>query len=316
MGNTRHWIGFSVRVVVVAIALGIVAANGCRRAKTRKELSHIERLESMSDEELRGMAVSGDAVAASIWGQRLFGYGFEKHSMEMVNDAGVILLDAAVAGNELSPQLRMTTRGNLNVWRNTMRQMKPGFNSIYHVDPYFRNAVDSFFEGTVKRRESAGNTQTTLPSPGVLPGKTLQPVSLDFSPSAFFSPRNIAAMEHNIMAMDMPKEWKERQLQNLKFLQGQRAVSQFWSNFNGAMLARRQQSLAEEAYQLDIDAKINEVQYQRYLLDMDRAIRMTPQYVPRYGTGPDGGTITWDPAAAARENIPYVPHNSDTSKWY
>lgn len=73
---------------------------------------------------------------------------------------------------------------------------------------------------------------------------------------------------------------------------------------------------AAEGRQAEIDARYADMQSRiDSLRDSVRDIQAPSYGVSRYGTAPTGDTITWDPEAAAREHIPYVPFSPEVYPW-
>lgn len=77
-------------------------------------------------------------------------------------------------------------------------------------------------------------------------------------------------------------------------------------------------SIQAERDQWKHEAAIQDIRDDMNARKLDRIERGfgVPEYVPKFGTGPTGSTITWDPATAARQNIPLVPWSMNTVQWY
>lgn len=66
----------------------------------------------------------------------------------------------------------------------------------------------------------------------------------------------------------------------------------------------------------DWDAKLQEDRDAMHEREMSRIGRHAPEYVSKYGTGPTGTTITWDPEAAIATGTTLVPWNIDMAPFF
>lgn len=148
--------------------------------------------------------------------------------------------------------------------------------------------------------------------------QALQIMQQHMKSAAPFTDSEMAILEQEIMERKCSDEQKRNSIALLRQSNAGSKVFAFYNGFTIQMAEAGIRRAEDDMRQLECDAKTSQIQdkmHEREINRMEIGFGV-PQYVPKFGTGPTGTTITWDPEAAVRWNIPYVPFNMSTVPCY